>query len=251
MATHLYCVLAPAKSEALPAGLTGIGGAPVRSLLVGTSDGMEAWVSTVDEASLRATGAALATQALTHNEVVNAALRTGRTPAPARYGSNFSDDAACITDLHRRSALLARMLERIADCVEMAVLIVPASGATTIETAARPASSEPAAGRRYLESVRRRAHAEQERLASADAEAERLDSAVGRYVRGEVRSMAETGVMSVAHLVRTADVTPYRDALSGFVPGRAFRIVMGEVRAPYSFTDSRLDRTGHDSGNHA
>lgn len=248
MATHLYCVLAPARTDALPSGLTGIGGAPVRSLSFGTSGEMEAWVSTIDDAALRATGAALAAQALLHNEVVNAALATGRTPAPARYGSNFADDATCIADLHRRSTVLATMLERIADSVEMAVLLVPTSGAAAIEAAARPVSSEPAAGRRYLESVRQRAHAEEQRRASAEAEARRLGSAVGRYIRAEVRSIAGTGVMSVAHLVRNADVTPYRNALAGFLAGGAFRIVMGEARAPYSFADSRLDRTGHDSG---
>lgn len=250
MATHLYCVLAPARSEALPAGLTGVGGAPVRSLSFGASGGMEAWVSTVDDEMPRATGAALATEALVHNEVVNAALGTGRTPAPARYGSNFSDDAACITDLHRRSELLARILEQIADCVEMSVLLVPTRGTRKIE-ASRPALTEPAAGRRYLESVRQRAYEQQERHALADAEAERLVAVVGRYVRCEVRSIAGTGVMSVAHLVRNADVTLYRNALADFVPDQRFRIVMGEPRAPYSFTDSRLDRTGHDSGNHA
>ena len=250
MATHLYCVLAPTGSEAPPAGLTGVGGAPVRFLSFGASSAMEAWVSTVDDETLRATGAALATQALLHNEVVNAALGTGRTPAPARYGSNFSDDAACIADLHRRSALLARILDQITDCVEMSVLLVPTSGARKIE-AARPASTEPAAGRRYLESVRRQTYEQQERRASANGEAGRLGSVVGRYIRGEVRTIAGTGVMSVAHLVRNADVTLYRNALADFVPDQAFRIVMGEPRAPYSFADSRLDRTGHDSGNHA
>jgi len=249
MPTHLYCVLAPARTEALPSGLTGIGGAPVRSLSFGASGAMEAWVSTVDDATVRATGDTLATHALIHNEVVNAALRTGRTPAPARYGSNFSDDVTCVADLDRRSAALAAILERIADSVEMAVLLVPTNRVAKIEVA-RPSSSEHAAGRRYLDSVRHRTQEEQRRRASADAEAGQLGSVVGRYIRGEVRSIAPTGVMSVAHLVRNADVTAYRNAVATFVPGGAFRIVPGEARAPYSFADSRLDHTGHDSGSH-
>ena len=251
MATYLYCVLAPARSRALPSGLTGIAGASVRSLPFGSSGAMEAWVSTLDEATLRATGRALVTQALLHNEVVNAALRTGRTPAPARYGSNFSDDATCIADLDHRSAALEATLARIADSVEIAVLLVPTNGVTPIHAATRPSADEPAAGRRYLESVRHRTRQEQQRRASAEAEAERLGSAVGPYIRAEVRSLAPTGVMSVAHLVRNADVASYRSAVAGFVATGAYRIVVGETRAPYSFADSGLDHIGHDSGNHA
>lgn len=251
MATYLYCVLAPARTDAPPSGLTGIAGAPVRSLPFGASGEMEAWVSTVEEATLRVTGRSLATQALLHNEVVNTALHTGRTPAPARYGSNFSDDAACIADLDRRSAALATTLARIADSVEMAVLLVPTSGVIAIGAAARPAFGEPAAGRRYLESLRQRTREEQQRRASADAEATRLRSAVGPYVRGEVRSMRPTGVMSVAHLVRNTDVAAYRSSVAGLPTSGAFRIVMGEARAPYSFADSKLNHIGHDSGNRA
>jgi gas vesicle protein GvpL/GvpF len=118
------------------------------------------------------------------------------------------------------------------------------------EAISPPASNEPTAGRRYLESVRQRVHESQRRRAAAEAEAGRLGCTVGRYIRGEVRSVAATGIMSVAHLVRNADVNPYRRALAGFVPGGAFRLVVGEPRAPYSFADSRLDRSGHDSGNH-
>jgi gas vesicle protein GvpL/GvpF len=250
MPTYLYCVLAPTSLEALPSGLRGIGGAPVRSLPFGASGELEAWVSSIGDAVLRATGSEVATQALMHNEVVNAALRTGRTPAPTRYGSYFSDDTACIADLDRRSAVLATILGRIADAVEMAVLLVPTSGAMANEAISPPASNEPTAGRRYLESIRRRVHESQRRRAAAEAEAGRLGCTVGRYIRGEARSIAATGMMSLAHLVRNADLAPYRNALAGFVPGGAFRLVIGGPRAPYSFSDSGLDRSGHDSGNH-
>jgi len=249
MATYLYCVLASRRDEELPSGLTGLGDAPVRSLSFGTATEMVAWVSTVDEATLRSKGRALAEQVLRHNAVVNAAWRTGRTPAPARYGSRFGDDAACIADLDRRAADLSAMLERIADCVEMPVLLVPTNRAEAGSAIARPISGEPAAGKRYLEAVRQRTREQERQRASADVEAARLGSALTRYVRGEMRSMSSNGVMSVAYLVKNEDVSSYREVLAAFLPASAFRIVEGEMRAPYSFATSRLDHSGHDSGN--
>lgn len=249
MATYLYCVLAPRRNEEVPSGLMGMGGAPVRSLSFGARDEMVAWVSSVDDALLRTTGRALAEQALLHNEIVNAAQRTGRTPAPARYGSRFADDDACIADLARRSAELRATLERIANSVEMPVLLVPIRGAPTADRSLRPVSGEAAAGKRYLEAVRQRTREQHERRVVADREADRLGSSLGRYVRSEVRSMVSNGVMSLSYLVKTADVARYRETLAAYVPSSAFRLVEGEMRAPYSFTALGLDRAGHDSGN--
>src|SRR3982751_5902236 len=110
MSTYLYCVLTP-KADGLPSGLAGIAGAPVRSLLLDGRDPLEAWVATVHDSEIHARGDALVAQALLHNEIVNAALATGRTPAPARYGSRFADDATCLADLARRRDELLSVLE--------------------------------------------------------------------------------------------------------------------------------------------
>lgn len=243
MSTYLYCVLAPPRSSALPTGLAGIGGSPVRSLV--SSDGtLEGWVSTVDDTALRATGRALAAQALLHNEVVNAGLRTGRTPAPARYGSHFPDDVACLADLARRAGELTGILEHVAGAIEMSVLIVPRTAA---RSATRPLSSEPSAGRRYLESVRSRRAEEQTRRAAAEVEAERIRERVRPFVRDEVQSFTPSGVLSIAHLVGVGDSERYRRALSAIVPTDRFRLVLGESRAPYSFAARKVGSSGHDS----
>lgn len=247
MATYLYCVLPPPRNDEVPAGLVGVGDAPVRSLSFGAPAGMVAWVSTIDEPILRSTGRAVAEQALRHNEVVSAAITSGRTPAPARFGSRFPDDAACIADLDRRSAELFAILERIADSVEMPVLLVPTNRALASAALARPVSGEPAAGKRYLESVRQRTRDQEHQRASADAEAGSLASALAPYLRGEVRSFSSSGVMSVAYLVKNGDVSRFNDALAAFIPSSAFRVLKGEMRAPYSFATPRLDHTGHDS----
>src|SRR5439155_13832141 len=175
MATYLYCVLHPPRIEAFPSGLTGIAGAPVRTVVSRSGRGLEAWVATVDEASLRLSGRALVERALVHNEIVDAALATGRTPLPARFGSRFVDDEACITDLDRHSGELAAMLSRVAGGVEMSVLIVPTGPAP--KSFSKPTRSyEPFAGRRYLEAVRERTRDEEQRRAAADHMAARITS---------------------------------------------------------------------------
>jgi hypothetical protein len=247
MATYLYCVLTPPGANALPPGLRGIGDAPVRTLTVGNDASLEAWVATIDDGVLRATGEALAAQALVHNEVVNAALETGRTPAPARYGSRFADDAQCVADLRRRSSELREILGRIAGAVEMSVLLVPLAVQSPTPVL-KPEPTEAAAGRRYLESVRSRAHIWEERRAAAEAEAERVRRLVGEFVRDEARSFGSAGVMSVAHLVLATEVGSYRAALEDVEAGRSFRLVVSGPRAPYSFAAQRLGISGHDSG---
>ena len=53
MATYLYCVLAPPNPEAIPNGLTGISGSPVRVLVPAATTHMEVWVATIDDGALR------------------------------------------------------------------------------------------------------------------------------------------------------------------------------------------------------
>src|SRR5512138_3056208 len=125
MPTYLYCVLAPASAEGVPAGLTGIAGSAVRPLTAPGLASLEAWVATINDDALRVSGPELAAQALLHNEIVDAALATGRTPAPARYGSRFPDDAACVADLTHRAPELRTILDHVSGAVEMPTLLVP------------------------------------------------------------------------------------------------------------------------------
>lgn len=247
MSTYLYCVLAPPDADALPLGLRGIGDASVRSLVSGAMGPLEAWVASIGPGVLRVRGRALAEQALTHNEVVNAALRTGRTPLPARFGSRFESDAACIADLADRAGALRQALARVAGAVEMSVLIAP-SGAP-LARVEKPSSTEAAAGRRYLESIRTRALAAERWRAEADGEAERIASEVRHLIRAEARTFASSGVLSVAHLVGRAQLDRYQAALAALTRGSSFRVLLGEARAPYSFAAPNDGSGGHDSGN--
>ena len=248
MPTYLYCVLAPASAERLPPpGLAGIASAPIRVVAVPGVAGLEAWVATVDEDALRVTGGALAAQALLHNAVVDAALSTGRTPVPARYGSRFPDDDACIADLARRAAELEATLQHVADAVEMPTLLVPPKLRT--KSLEKPSSNDAAAGRRYLESIRLRVADEQRRRSAAEREASRLRMSVDELIRDEARSFTAAGVMSIAHLVSREAIARYREAIAMFEPGEDLRVVRGEPRAPYSFASPQSAvRGGHDSG---
>jgi hypothetical protein len=246
MPTYLYCVLAPASAESVPVGLTGIAGAPIRALTAAALGPLEAWVATIGEDALRVSGSAMAAQALLHNEIVNAALATGRTPAPARYGSRFPDDAACVADLTQRTGELRAILDRIAGMVEIPTLLVPRELATP--PLQKPKADDPAAGRRYLESIRARVLDEGRRRSAADREAGRIRASVGDLVRDEARTLNASGVLSIAHLVPAGAIARYREAMRAFATGENFRVVIGEPRAPYSFSSPpRDDRSGHDS----
>ena len=246
MPTYLYCVLTPASAERLPPGLAGIASAPIRVLRVPGLTALEAWVATVGEDALRVTGRPLAAQALLHNAVVDAALATGRTPVPARYGSRFPDDDSCITDLARRAAELQATLERVADAVEMPTLLVPPRRRTKLLE--KPSSNDAAAGRRYLESIRTRIANEERLRSTAEREASRLRETVDEFIRDEARSFTAAGLMSIAHLVSREAVARYREAIATFEPGEGLRVVRGEPRAPYSFASPvGAARGGHDS----
>ena len=247
MPTYLYCVLAPASAEAVPAGLTGIAGAPIRALTATGIAPLEAWVATIAVDALRVSGSALAAQALLHNEVVNAALATGRTPAPARYGSRFPDDAACVADLRQRAAELRAILDQLAGMVEIPTLLVPRERRGP--PIKKPGANDPAAGRRYLETVRTRVLDEDRRRSAAEREAARIRAIIGDLVRDEARTFNAAGVLSIAHLVSAGSVDRYRQAMATFIPEENFRLVIGEPRAPYSFSSRpRSDQSGHDSG---
>ena len=246
MATYLYCVLTPPRADALPPGLRGIAGVPVRSVVAPVPSGIEAWVSTIEDSALRSSGRELAEQALLHNKVVEAALATGRTPLPARFGVRFRDDAACASRLQEHHGELQAALRRIAGAVEMTVLLVP--NAERVEAGAdRPQRNEPAAGRRYLEAIKVRAQSAERRRTAAHRLTERLASAVAPMVRGETRRSDSSGVVSITHLVGLTDLDDYRRIVAELSTDKVLRIVVAGPRAPYSFAAENAALAGHDS----
>jgi hypothetical protein len=248
MVTYLYCVLIPSTDP--PPGLTGLGGTPVRVLRppLDRDDGLEAWVGTVDESAFRVSGRALGAQALVHDEVVAAALATGRTPLPARFGSHFSDDEACLTILGDRATQLRGTLARGVGTVEMSLLLVPRRQEAGASTMTLPHRHEPSAGRRYLEILRERERRAESMQGTIETVIEEIRHAVHAIAREESRGRAATGVESIAHLVDREEISRYRDAVHAVPMQDGIRLIVAGPRAPYSFTGSNALVTGHDSG---
>ena len=256
MPTHLYCLLVADAAEAPPLpdvrGVSGLGGAPVRRLRIGAAPGIDAWVSTFDETPSSSSGETAA-RALAHNAVVEAALATGRTPVPARFGQRFPDDADCTADIARRAPALLTLLQRVEGCVEMGVLLVEDRAALANpevhEAASVPRSSEPHAGRRYLEALRVRAHIDDRARAQAESALERVSSAVRPFVREESRTRSAQGSWSASHLVRREVLTRYGETIRQLGRIGEFRLIVSGPRGPYSFVGEPIaDRIGHDSG---
>jgi hypothetical protein len=217
----------------------------VRRIVAGrdSAEELEAWVTTVDETMFRVSaGALFTTLLLAHNEVIGAALATGRTPIPARFGQRFADDATCLADIERRGDAIRRALTNVAGCVEMGILLAPSAGRLLRElepvpALPRPRLEEPRAGRRYLEGLRSRAVRNEARRTAGDAELQRLSAAVTHLVRDESKGAATAGVVSVSHLVRRDDAERYRSALEAMTASPGFRMLITGPRAPYNFSE--------------
>ena len=243
MATYLYCVLTASTAE-LPPASGGVGGAPVRVLPVDDRSSLEAWVATLDEAAFRVTGGELARQVVLHNEIVSAALATGRTPLPARFGSYFPDDDACLRVLGTRVPELRASLARLAGLIEMSVLVVPPRPPVASEVERQT----PGAGRRYLEELRERARRLEVAQRRRDDAVRTIGDAVRDLARGETHDVGATGIISIAHLLRREDVTRYREVVRAIPSRDGIRLIVAGPRAPYSFVEASAFSIGHDSG---
>ena len=94
-----------------------------------------------------------------HDDVVEAALATGATPVPARFGQQFADDDACVAE--HRAAGQARCVSarrragsRRDDLDPRAV--DEADGDELVPLLPEMVDEEPGVGRRYLETLRAR-----------------------------------------------------------------------------------------------
>src|SRR5438105_2809751 len=96
---------------ALPPNLNGLAGERVRALLV---DSVVAWVSDVARAVPISVDGVRA-----HDAVVEAALETGSTPVPARFGQRFDSDDACRDALRNRAASVESLVADVQGFVEM------------------------------------------------------------------------------------------------------------------------------------
>jgi hypothetical protein len=231
MPTYLYCVVPAADvSEAAPVTPPGIGGGAVRVLSVGP---LEAWVSTIAEGAPRGTVQA----AREHDAVVSAALATGRTPLPARFGQVWPSDAACIASVRQRAGELEPLARRMAGLVEMTVCtLLPG-----MPPAMRPLSAPhdgTAPGSAYLRELRARVDRERHLRAALESLRAQVSRAIGPLSRGEVaeiRGSDQALALSVSFLVERGREPHFRRAVDEVAREAAARLVVAGPRAPYSF----------------
>jgi hypothetical protein len=151
-----------------------------------------------------------------HDAVVSAALGTGSTPLPARFGQTFPNDDACVAALSAKKEAMSAGLARVAGMVEMTVLL----GA--------PTGLDSSSGTAYLASLARREHAmDAWRRASRE-----LNARLGDCIRDSAQGGSESTV-TLSHLVEREALATYLERVKGLTAGMDVR-VLGPA-APYSF----------------
>ncbi|HXD49602.1 MAG TPA: GvpL/GvpF family gas vesicle protein [Gemmatimonadaceae bacterium] len=233
MSTHLYCIVPSDSPPAIPRGLVGIDDERVRPMPI---DDVVAWVSDVERrlavsvAGIRA-----------HDAVVEAALETGVTPVPARYGQRFDDDDACRGALESRAASIGALLDRVQGYVEMTLIITPSTAKMLRDL--KPLvpkvddDATPGAGREYLETLRAREAATGVIRQAIDELAQRLTEAARRHVHRSAvhEQFTRLPLRTLSHLIPRDAVDQYKETLRPVPTTREFRFLVIGPRAPYSF----------------
>ncbi|MFB9238813.1 GvpL/GvpF family gas vesicle protein [Plantactinospora siamensis] len=242
------------------AGMTGVGGGPVRPVRAG---GLAAVVSTVDLAEYGAEPLRrnledmswLESVARAHHGVIDAVARLGPV-VPARLATVYLDDERVAGTLVEHRRAVADALDRVSGRVEWGVKAYAAPAA------ANPAGSPGAgargaaragaggAGRAYL--LRRRAQLtateDAERTAAEDAD--RLHGTL-RRVAAEVRrhppqdgrlsGRSEWMVLNGAYLVDAEHADEFAESVRGLAPDHpGIRVELTGPWPPYSFTELNL-----------
>ena len=236
MTTHLYCVLPQEEHASVPVGLSGLAGAAVRALPV---DGMVAWVSDIER------GVPVSVDGVrAHDAVVEAALETGSTPVPARFGQRFDNDDACVAAIVSRAASVESLLDDLQGHVEMTLIVTPSTRRMINDL--EPVMPEmvemetgmPGAGRAYLDSLRKREMASGAVRTAIDTLARRLMDAVASIARRVAIHDTSTPMplRTISHLVLRRDVAAYQSALAALDGDGQSRFMLIGPRAPYSFS---------------
>jgi gas vesicle protein GvpL/GvpF len=232
--THLYCILPHDMHAAIPPGLSGLAGERVRTLEI---DGLVAWVSDIARTIPVSVDGVRA-----HDAVVEAALDTGTTPVPARFGQRFASDDACREALRNRAASVESVLADVQGTVEMTLILTPSTRRMIRDLEPMlpemfDADTE-APGRRYLDSLRRREAVTGAVKSAMDELAAMLNRAAGTLVRRAtvLEQVSPLPLRTISHLVARNDVSDYKSAVTSVEAGGELRFLLIGPRAPYSFS---------------
>jgi hypothetical protein len=204
-----------------------------------------AWVSDVErELPIKLEGVKA------HDAVVDAALATGNTPVPVRFGQRFDDDDACLAALERRSESVSTLLSMVAGCVEMTLLVAPSTRRMLHDLEPVTPVSLPDAqrgpGRMYLDSLRGREDSTLQVRDRAISFARHVSEAVASFVQRttEHQPVTRRPMLTVSHLISREFIEPYRVAAESIPTDGELRLLVIGPRAPYSFCALRADDGG-------
>jgi hypothetical protein len=200
-------------------------------------DGLVAWVSDVARPLRVSVDGVRA-----HDAVVEAALDTGTTPVPARFGQRFDSDDACREALRNRAASVESVLAEVQGTVEMTLILTPSTRRMIRDL--EPVLPEmfdaetEAPGHRYLDSLRRREAVTGAVKSAMDELAATLSHAAGSLVRRAtvLEQVSPLPLRTISHLVGRDDVAAYKAAVTAVEAGGELRYLLIGPRAPYSFS---------------
>lgn len=227
MGLYLYCVL---PADVAEPELTGIDGAPVRAF---READVTVWLGDCAAAPRPDLDRIRA-----HNRVVQAALATGATPVPIRFGQVLADEAALVAHLAQRD--YHADLARVAGAVEFGIRVLdPAAAEATDDTvaSAHAAGAAEAPGTAYLRAVAKRVHTLEARRERALEVARRVDDELAAWVRERrIEPSEQPPGATVAHLVQTDAVAAYGARARDLTQGdHALHLVLTGPWPPYSF----------------
>lgn len=199
-------------------------------------DGLVAWVSDIER------GVPLSIDGVkAHDAVVEAALETGSTPVPARFGQRFENDDACRDALVKQASSVESLLSTMQGFVEMTLILTPSTRKMLRDLEPvlpdMAEGDEPGVGRRYLESLRAREAATGAIRGALDVLSEHLTLVTRPFVERSAtqENLGQMPFRTISHLIDRDMVAEYRSAVRAVRPTPDFRFLVIGPRAPYSF----------------
>ena len=233
MATYLYCVRNDPRSA--PVDLTGLDGAAVRSLY---ATGLTAWVSDVAEVPVAST----LERVQAHDAVCAAAMQSGETPLPIRFGQTFADDGAAASAIASRRPTLRERLARVAGCVELRVVVSrgrePQEPATPVpEEVQHDAGEDPAArrGTAFLRRLAREGRADLAREVGCEEIRHAVREAAKPFIVELQRCEAARRLAFFPLLVRRPELEAAQATIAACLSSASIEVSLLGPFPPYSF----------------
>lgn len=238
MANGYYVYAVQPRGSGLPAGLSGLGGAP---LSVVYQQDLAAVVSACHPEALRPT----ADLVLCHESIVEALRRNG-PGLPARFGTVLASRHAVARALADRHAVLASDLERLGDKVELGLTVLwsgPNDAPERADGGGDPAVEPPGSGSRgpgarYLLARLAASRREEAERSAAEAVARELDRKLGVHAIERRSGLPRTRRMATrsAYLVHPARLPAFQQAFEAVRAECAgLRLLLSGPWPPYSF----------------